>query len=229
MGYISVSRGGWITPVALRKIEGEALFWVSISGAAAQENYPYLIYEHLSLQGKPAAYCAMIVSEWLAHVTLTRDTSATYEEYIAATRHLHRDSLMIRLSGGEGGLPTRADFREAQQGPHAMHHDSVTGNIIRVPNFEAVLSGIDAPVMGVFGRLDRNVNWRATKALYERSIGANPEAELRIEVIDGVNHGMRAAETGSMFEPMAERATPRLGELLHDYLSALGYPPAAAE
>jgi hypothetical protein len=52
-----------------------------------------------------------------------------------------------------------------------------------------------------------NVDWRRTKAFYERTIGANPEASLSVRTFPDANHNLHRAATGGLreMEEMTER------------------------
>lgn len=52
----------------------------------------------------------------------------------------------------------------------------------------------------MFGEKDTNVNWNKARALYESTIGQNPNASLTIHTFPDCNHGMSLSETGSVRE-----------------------------
>ena len=72
--------------------------------------------------------------------------------------------------------------------------------MVYVPNFEKVLMSIDRPVLALFGAKDTNVDWRKTKALYQSTIGANPEASLTIKVFPDADHNLKQSKTGGVRE-----------------------------
>ena len=69
-----------------------------------------------------------------------------------------------------------------------------------VPEFDRTLSNVDADVLALFGEKDLNVDWRKTLALYDETIGRNPEASLTTETFPDADHNLNIAETGSLQE-----------------------------
>lgn len=70
--------------------------------------------------------------------------------------------------------------------------------MVYVPGFSRMLRGLDVDVLALFGEKDTNVEWRKTRALYERTIGANPAASLEVVTFPGGNHNIRRARTGGL-------------------------------
>ena len=60
--------------------------------------------------------------------------------------------------------------------------------------------GLDIEVLALFGEKDTNVNWRKANALYESTIGQNPNATLTVHTFPDGNHIINVTETGSVRE-----------------------------
>lgn len=71
---------------------------------------------------------------------------------------------------------------------------------------------LDADVLALFGAEDSNVDCRRTRALCDRTIGANPDATLTMRTSPNGNHNIHRAATGGLkaMEAMRER-TPGEG------------------
>ena len=76
-----------------------------------------------------------------------------------------------------------------------------------MPGFADLLRGLDIDVLALFGEKDSNVDWRRTRALYERTIGRNPDATLTVRTFPDGNHNLHRAGTGGLreMETMQER------------------------
>lgn len=72
--------------------------------------------------------------------------------------------------------------------------------MIYVPDFEALLSRLDVPVLALFGERDTSVDWRSAAALYARTVGANPRAHLTVRTFPDGNHNLQQARTGGLRE-----------------------------
>lgn len=54
LGIWSVSRGGWIAPLAIERDRGVE-FWISVSGPSNVENFPYMLETNIRLDGRSRA------------------------------------------------------------------------------------------------------------------------------------------------------------------------------
>lgn len=75
-----------------------------------------------------------------------------------------------------------------------------TLSVIRVSNFDRLLSGLNVDVLVVFGEKDTSVNWRKARALYESTLGRNPKATLTVRTFPDGNQGLTFSATGSVRE-----------------------------
>lgn len=208
IGLWGVSRGGWIAPLAI-DIDGEVDFWISVSGPDQLESFGYMLRQNVLLDGRSPAQADRVQHSWLAAVRLMNSPETTWEEYLAATRALYEDPWFRRLD--DGGPPSLTEFRQQHARTLADPPllDEETGFPVVVKDFDAVLRRLDIPVLALLGDRDSQVNWRRTRALYQRTLGQDPQAELTLRVLSDCNHAMRTARTGASREDLD---APGLGE-----------------
>lgn len=215
-GLWGISRAGWIAPIAMTQ-DPSIAFWISVSGVDDQESFPYFLESNLRIEGRSEAEITALLAEWRRGFAITR-AGGSYADYLAATEHLRREPFMLAL----GFNPSEAAFIADQQSflSGSAQVDPASGLMIYVPNFAAMLSQIDAPVLALFGERDRNVNWRKTKALYERTIGANPRARLTVRIFPDGDHNIRQSTTGGLGEMMQNNGPASAGyyDAMEDWL-----------
>jgi pimeloyl-ACP methyl ester carboxylesterase len=205
IGLWGISRAGWIVPMAMAQ-DPEIGFWISVSGVDDQENFLYLLQSNWRAEGRPEAEIELLSAQWLRGFAITSG-GGTYADYLAATDRIRHDPLVLKF----GGIaePTEEQFLTQQRpflsGELEIHPES--GLMLYVDDFPAMLGGIDADVLALFGERDTNVDWRKTRALYEATIGANPDASLTVRSFPEANHNIDKAATGSIaeMEQMTER------------------------
>ena len=206
VGLWSISRGGWIAPLAMAR-DPRIGFWISVSGVDALETFPYMLEQNLRIEGRSDAEAAALAGELMRGFAITAE-GGTLAEYLAATERLRHDPFMLRFTGGSPEVDP-ASFAEQQRRFRSGEAvvDPATGLMVYVPGFDALLSGLEVPVLALFGERDRNVDWRRTRALYERTIGANPAASLTVRTFPDANHNLHRAATGGLreMEEMTER------------------------
>lgn len=210
IGVIGFSRGGWIAPLAINK-QPDISFWISVSGTDNFESWGYLLRSNMALEGYAPADITIVYNEWI-NGNLIFDQGGSYEQYLSATRNFRSNAFVQRLTGqahveNTPGTPEYAAAREDYLSKQTVHrdkgiqYDDETGLPIVLEGFDTILSSITGPVLAIFGDNDRHVNWRAAKALYERTIGVNDPSQLTIKVFEGADHGLRMGKTGGFFEP----------------------------
>lgn len=206
IGLWSISRGGWIAPLAMARDPGIG-FWISVSGVDALETFPYMLEQNLRIEGRSDEQAAALAGELLRGFAITSE-GGSLAEYLAATERLRHDPFMLRFTDGSPEVDPAA-FAEQQRRFRSgeTQIDPATGLMIYVPGFDALLSGLDVPVLALFGEKDMNVDWRRTRALYERTIGRNPKASLTVRTFPDANHNLHRAATGGLreMEEMTER------------------------
>jgi uncharacterized protein len=221
IGLWGISRAGWIAPLAMKQDPGIA-FWISVSGTDDKESFPYLLESNLRIEGRTDQEIAALVGEWRRGFEITR-RGGTFEDYLTATKHLRRDPFMEFLSGGSE--QDKAAFLAEQEKflSGKFQVDEHTGLMIYVPNFPEMLAHLNVPVLAIFGEKDSSVNWRATLALYSRTIGENPQASLTIRTFPDGNHNIQQSKTGGlreMLEMRERRASVGYFEAMEDWLRA---------
>jgi pimeloyl-ACP methyl ester carboxylesterase len=198
IGLWGISRAGWIAPLAITQ-DPTIAFWISVSGTDDKENFPYLLESNLRIEGRAEAEITLLLGEWRRGFEIM-GRGGTFEDYLAATHTLRRDPFMVFLSGGkdEDEAAFRAEQKQFLSG--AFQVDEATGLMIYVPHFVHMLARVNVPVLAIFGEKDRNVNWRNTVALYSKTIGKNPSANLTVRTFPDGNHNLQQARTGGLRE-----------------------------
>ena len=198
IGIWGISRAGWIAPLAMEQ-DPEIDFWISVSGVVGEDNFPYLVLSNLPHEGGSVEEAETLSEEWQEGCELQR-TGASYDDYLEATQKLRANDYILQM---RGPWQTRAQY-EAQQTVCADGTcdgiDDTFCSYIYVPEFDQTLRQVDADVLALFGEKDLNVDWRKTLALYEQTIGTNPNASLTMQTFPNADHNLHIAETGSLRE-----------------------------
>ncbi len=199
IGIWGISRAGWIAPLALAQ-DRDISFWISVSGTTIEDNYFYLLMSNLPCEGSSEEEAATIREEWLEGYRIFR-SGGTQAEFNAATETL-RANAYIRSMNGDWW--NQIDYEEVQrdliEAGDSAPYDEVNGQFISVPDLETVLSNLDVDTLAVFGDRDRNIDWSEVYALYEETLGQNPDASLQQHVFEGADHVINLAETGCIRE-----------------------------
>ena len=194
IGLWGISRAGWINPLVIEKYP-DIVFWISTSGVYARENFNYLLKENLMLEGIPKDSVDLIVKEWAEGNRIVHH-GGSYEVAQMATKNLRKTKFLKRFNNGNE--MTREAYESFQKKFMLADFDSKTGQQIYIPDFENVLSQIKVPVLAIFGEKDKNVDWKLTKSLYERSMGLG--GGLTIKTYPNANHNLFECKTGGFFE-----------------------------
>jgi len=205
IGLWGISRAGWIVPMAMAQ-DPAIGFWISVSGVDDQENFLYLLQSNWRAEGRAEEEIELLSAQWLRGIEIS-SSGGSYADYLAATDKIRHDPLVLKF----GGIaePSEAQFLAQQRpflsGELKVHPES--GLMLYVEDFPAMLTGIDADVLALFGERDTNVDWRKTRAIYQATIGTNPDASLTTRSFPDGNHNIDVAATGSIaeMEQMTER------------------------
>lgn len=211
IGMWGASRGGWIAPLAMDK-DPDISFWISVSGTDAFETWGYLFRSTLVLEGHSEKEAEFYYNEWIKANQIFAQ-GASYSEYQRETDALRRNQIYQKLAGQAYLSPEegseefereRLRYEEIQEAYIAKGQafDDNTGLPIIVRDFDRVLNKISVPVLAIFGDNDRHVDWRRTKALYERTMGSKEPSSLTVKVFAGADHSIRMSKTGGYFETM---------------------------
>lgn len=197
IGLWSLSRGGWIAPIAITR---EPLFdyWISVSGPTAEENFKYLLEENFRVNGKSKPEVALLVGEWQAAFDAIR-LGKSYEAYLNSDKNLRQNKFYKELTGGAQPYDERAFLNEQKRylsGEYKVNSES--GLFVYVEQFPEMLSALNIPVLAIYGELDTNIDWRKSKVLYERTIGKS--ASLTVRSFPKADHMIKKSETGGIRE-----------------------------
>lgn len=205
IGLWGISRAGWICPLINEQYPVD--FWISVSGTDDKENFGYLLYSNLIIAGKSEEEARVLFDSWKKGHQLFSN-HAPYEQYLDAVQPLMEDSHCQQLFGysqveeiTEAG---RQSYRQQQETfTTDGHFDTESGLWVYIDNLEYLLSNINCPVLALFGAQDSQVDWRKTKALYEKTIAKNPQAALTVKVFDNCNHNLQKCETCAYGEDLS--------------------------
>ncbi|PHR93762.1 MAG: alpha/beta hydrolase [Robiginitomaculum sp.] len=201
IGLWGISRAGWIAPIAMSQ-DPSIAFWISVSGVDDQESFGYMLESNLRIEGRSEEDVEMLLAEWGRGFEITNE-GGSFEAYMAATENLRHDPFMLRFTGSPDRDAAKFKVEQTRFLTGELQVHPQTGLMIYVPGFEDMLRGLDLDVLALFGKKDTNVNWRKTKALYERTIGENPSATLRVKTFADGNHNIHQSETGGSQEMQA--------------------------
>ena len=203
IGFWGISRAGWVVPLVIAQ-EPKASFWISVSGTDEMESFGYLLKENLRIEGRTEAETGQLYSEWMAANRVTQ-SGGTYEEVKGAAPSFWADPFMSEFFPEQ----TREEFERYQGTLLASNpaYDEETGLRLYVKDLDEVLRRVGCPVLAIFGEKDRNIDWRETMALYERTIGVHEPSRLTIETFADGNHNLMKCETGGWRETMANLGT----------------------
>lgn len=193
IGLWGISRAGWINPIVIDQYS-EIDFWISVSGVDHDETFKYLLEQNLRINGHSQDSINLIVGEWHNYILLARG-GASYEYYLEATKNLQKNKFWKKITNG--GI-SEESYYEYQKILQEATLDKKSELPLYVENFHEMLSKIDFPVLALFGESDMAVDWKKTKALYEKSMGDNPD--LTIKTFSNCNHNMWQAKSGGIFE-----------------------------
>ena len=201
IGIWGVSRAGWIAPIALSQ-DANIDFWITVSGTTAEDNFSYLLLSNLPHEGGTVEQAEQFAEEWRTGCEIFR-TGGSFDLYQDATRKLRANEYIKQM---RGEWQTRAQYEAQQQSCNAgtcANVDNDMCSYVFIEDFEAMLSSLEVDTLAIFGEKDLNVDWRKTRAVYQATIGQNPDASLAIASFEDADHNLHASETGSIREMQA--------------------------
>lgn len=193
IGLWGVSRAGWINPLVINTYK-DIKFWISVSGVDEKENFKYLLKENLRIEGLPQDSVDLLVSEWVKGGQISH-AGGSFEAYQAATSNLRKNPFLRRFMNDEVSEESYYSYQKVFM---KEEYEETSGLQIYIPDFEEQLSQIHIPVLALFGEKDRNVDWKKSKALYERTLGQH--TDLTIQSFPNCNHNMYQCKTGGFYE-----------------------------
>lgn len=192
IGLWGISRAGWINPIVINNYN-DIKFWISVSGVDEKENFKYLLKQNLRINGHPKDSVQLIVEEWVKGTKITH-SGGEFKEFQRATTNLSNNPFWLRFTNG--GV-TEEGYYNYQHSFMREEIDEASGLQVYVENFDTILSGVNCPVLALFGENDMNVDWMLTKSLYEKALN---NTDLTIKSFQGCNHNMFNSKTGGFYE-----------------------------
>ncbi len=193
IGLWGISRAGWINPVVIDRFQ-KIDFWISVSGVDDDETFKYLLEQNLRINGHSQHTINLIVNEWHNSILLSRG-GASYKYYLSATKNLQKNEFWQKITNG--GI-SKERYYEYQKILQRSSLDEESELPLYVTNFDQILSKIHIPVLALFGETDMTVNWKKTKALYEKTL--KPNTNLTLKTFPDCNHNMWSCSTGGIYE-----------------------------
>ncbi len=215
IGLWGISRAGWIAPLAL-SMDRSLAFWISVSGVDGKESFGYLLESNWRIDGYDEATIEHLLAEWRRGNKVVAK-GGSHADFLAATADYRADPF-VRYVSGSADTESEESFN-AWRGKWielAPNIDPETGLMIYVEEFPRLLSELDVPVLALFGEKDTSVDWRATKTLYEDTIGSNPEASLTVKTFPDANHNMHQSVTGGFREMLEILKAPEIAPGYYD-------------
>ena len=206
IGIWGSSRGGWIAPLAINEEKSNIKFWISVSGTDAYENWDYLIRSSLEIAGYSKAEIDEIYGSLVDGNRLFWN-GGDYDEYLKAIKLYKQNETVQKITGEKyielvpGTKAYESDrilyYQNRQKWlSNGYSFDDEAGLVVVVKDFENILRSFSIPVLAVFGGKDKNVDWRSTKALYEKTMGSN----LTVKIYENADHALRLSKTGGFLE-----------------------------
>ncbi|MEL6718309.1 MAG: dienelactone hydrolase family protein, partial [Bacteroidota bacterium] len=163
-------------------------------GVDEKENFKYLLEENLRINGHPEDSIKLLVEEWkMGQIIAHRGGS--FEECQEASINLSENAFLKRFNGA---AMTKESYLSWQQTFMKYPFDEKTGLVSYIENFDSILSNIKCPVLALFGEQDKNVDWKKTKVLYQKTLGIN--TDLTIKSFPNCNHNLFNCKTGGFYE-----------------------------
>ncbi|TDR20691.1 alpha/beta hydrolase family protein [Marinicella litoralis] len=206
IGLYGGSRAGWIAPLVINQEGSNIKFWISISGTDPYENWDYLIRSSLEIAGYSSSEVDTVVKS-LANGNWLFSSGATYDDYLKASKAYRQDKIVQKISG-KTYIDHEAGSKEYEDDKKLYYEnqkkwvssgsvfDKEVGLTVVIKDFESMLDSFSIPVLAIFGDKDKNVDWRKTKALYERTLGS----DLTVKVFENADHALRLSKTGGFLE-----------------------------
>ena len=198
IGLWGISRAGWICPLIMNKYKPVA-FWISVSGTDAFDNFRYMVENNFRIEGRTEDEVKKLMHEWDYYVNTLRHGGKSYDQFVASTQTLFNDPFYVSLGqkrASETEFNSSAEYYKKLGDPF----DKETGLYILALDFENIVNNIECPVLAIFGEKDSQIDWRSTKAFYEKTIGKNSKAKLETKSFPDCNHNIMKCKTGGLYE-----------------------------
>lgn len=218
LGVWGISRAGWIVPKMLEQYSGID-FWVSVSGTTELNSSRYMLEANLIAEQRSAEEIDLLMSEWDDYQRILV-RGGTLEEFNQKTANLMIDPYFNRndFQMTEEILVNIQSYFQSGE----MAFDEATNQAIMHPELETTLRRLSIPVLAILGRLDSQIDWRATGDLYLRAADQG-QLPLSLVFLDTCNHTMQQSVTGGIYENLPEDTPACEGyyETMADWLNRL--------
>ncbi len=194
IGLWGISRAGWINPIVINKYKNIS-FWISVSGVGPKESFVYLFKENLKIEDVPKDSIHILQNELKESYRITH-SGGSFKDYMNATKNLRKNKFLKRFNGGR--VVTEKGYLAYQKEFMKMPFDYKTNLQIYVQDFESKLSKINCPVLALFGEKDTQVDWKKTKALYQKTLGE--ATHFTTKSFPNCNHNLFECRTGGFYE-----------------------------
>ncbi|MEO1451636.1 MAG: alpha/beta hydrolase, partial [Bacteroidota bacterium] len=154
-------------------------------------------------------------------------TGGSLEDNIAAIQPLMQDSLCRAMFGYKAEANMSEEARTSYKANQANYtetgrFDEKSGLWAYIPNFDELLGNFECPVLALFGEKDSQIDWRDTRALYQKNMGSN----LTIKTFPQGNHILQECVTGGWKEDLSAlnwRACPGYYDTMIGWLREQGF------
>ena len=206
IGLWGLSRAGWICPLIndLYPVD----FWISVSGPTDKENYGYLLKSNLVIEGKTEQEAEKLYQNWKQFQKLFF-TGGSYEAYLEAKRPLAKDSLAAKLFGFKDVTEITEEGKKKYKKQQVFYmntddgyFDLESGLWVYIENFDQLLAKVNCPVLAIYGEGDSQVDWRASKKLYEDVY--QEKGNLTVQTFKNCNHILRKCKTCGYREDLSD-------------------------
>ena len=134
IGLWSLSRGGWIAPLAMAR-DSAIGFWISVSGVDDQETFRYMLESNLRIEGRSEDEVAALSAEWMRGFAIVSG-GGSLADYLAATARVRNDPFMLRFTGGSPDVdPAVFAAQQRRFASGAAQVSRETGLELYVPGF----------------------------------------------------------------------------------------------
>ena len=204
IGLWGLSRAGWICPLIndLYPVD----FWISVSGTNDKENFGYLVKSNLTIEGRTPEDVERLYNSWMkSHKIFV--TGGSYEDNLEALKPILLDSMSRKLFGYKKPSKITEEGRkrylkEQKSYTQKGRFDEESGLWAYLVNFDELLSNVNCPVLALFGENDSQVDWKATKAQYERIY--QPKETLTVQTFSNCSHTLQKCETCAWREDLSK-------------------------
>ncbi len=192
IGLYGVSRGGWHAPLAASLSKDVAFLLLFVAPSVSPEQQEAHRIEHtMRADGFSEADIRRAVELKLAAVAYSfgeRDL----ESYRTLRRAAEKEEWFSYVVSGNA--------REKRRGIRKNHAAKWVRLNMRYDPVPAIET-LQAPVLALFGELDRNVLPAVNVPLWEQALQRGGHRDYQLVVVPRANHGLRLATTGGRNEP----------------------------